>query len=235
MSHTSQRRGLDPGRPGEEIIVLAMVPSRYEDVKVIKSAMAELAMKMLEHEPDYWMSKNFTEIRVPQLGPAQGAVEWLHDMRPEATERLLMRGVAYLSTVVTAIYTDVKKVEALLNDIKGEWLENNRKQGLPVSIVLSGLFDDIQRVCGRTGLKQHTYLQTIGAFGRTERLPSKPRMELVTMCGHGLISQNRVEDLARRVSKGEMTPRQAAENITRPCVCGIVNRDRAERIFKKTS
>ncbi|MBW1683530.1 MAG: hypothetical protein JRS35_00555 [Deltaproteobacteria bacterium] len=45
MSHTSQRRGLDPEDPGREIIVLAMVPSEYWDAEGAGVALRELARR----------------------------------------------------------------------------------------------------------------------------------------------------------------------------------------------
>ncbi len=233
MSHTSQRRGLAPSRPGQELIVLAMVPGKDKDKEGIRTAMSELARKMLMHDPHDWLSRNFTEIRIPQLGAAQGLVEWLYRRWPETTRRLLMRLVARRSTVVTAIYTDPENVVGLLKECKGEWLTANRQEGYPISIVLSGLFDDIHRCCRESGLREHTYLHSLGFFGRTQGLPPEGELELITMCGHGLIAPNRVKDLVRRIRQGESTPREAVEEIARPCVCGIVNRKRAEEIFSR--
>ena len=233
MSHTSQRRGLDPARPGQELIVLAMVPTKYKDMNGIGAAMSELAVKMLEHGPHNWLSKNFTDIAVPQLGPAQGPIEWMHGHWPEPTARLLMKLVGRLSSVVTAIYTDPAKVAALIEDIKGDWLTRNREKGYPISIVLSGLFDDVHACCQTTGLTEHTYLESLGFFGKIEDLPGPDELAVMTMCGHGLIARNRVKQLVEWIQTGEMTPEQASEDVAKPCVCGIVNRDRAREIFAR--
>jgi len=235
MSHTSQRRGLDPSRPGRELIVLAMIPSKFKDKGGIRTAMSELALKMLAHHPHNWLTRNFTEITIPKLGAAQGLVEWLHKYWPEATERLLMRLVAQRSTVITAIYTDSRNVVDLIKEIKGEWLATNQQKGYPISIVLSGLFDDIHRCCQQSGLREHTYLHSLGFFGRTQALPSEGELELITMCGHGLIAPSRVQHLIKKIRKGQITLGEAAEDIARPCVCGIVNRKRAEEIFNRLS
>ena len=89
-------------------------------------------------------------------------IEWMHEQRPEATRRLLMRGIGRFSSVVTAIYTDVEDVVALVADLKRDWLAENEERGLPISIVLSGLFDDIRECCRRTGSQEHTYLHSLG-------------------------------------------------------------------------
>lgn len=233
MSHTSQRRGLSPDRPGREMIVLAMIPARCRDMEGIGSAMSELALKMLDHGPANWLSRNFTEITVPDLGPAQGPVEWMHRRWPETTQRLLMQGVGHLSSVVTALYTDRSRVVSLISDLKGDWLQRNRERGYPISIVLSGLFDDVDECCRMTHTSGHTWLHSLGFFGSVENLPGEVELEIMTMCGHGLIASGRVRKLVEGIKKGELTPEQAARDVAKPCVCGIVNEERAREAFEK--
>jgi len=233
MSHTTQRRGLDPNHPGKEIIVLAMIPSQYKDVSGIGGAMSELATKMLEHGPNNWLSRNFTEIKVPNLGPAQGPVHWMHKYWPDATSRLLMRVVGHLSSVVTALYTDPRKVVALIEDLRGDWLARNREKGYPISLALSALVSDVHDCCQKTGFKEHTYLHSLGFFGKVHDLPSEEELGLITMCGHGLIATNRVRYLVEKIQRGQTSPQEAAEDIARPCVCGLVNRERAQEIFQR--
>ncbi len=231
MSHTSQRRGLSPDEPGKEMIVLAMLPKSVKDKPGAKTAMSELAGIMMGHDPENWIIKNATEIHVPDLGPAEGLVRRLHKHWPEMTGRLLMRAAGYMSSVITALYTDVDRVEELIKDLKGDWLEKNRTKGLPVSIVLSGLFDDVHECCRNTGATEHTYLHSLGFYGNVEDLPEPGELEIITMCGHGLVAAGRVRDLAARVRAGSMSAREAAEDVAKPCVCGIVNVDRAEEVF----
>jgi hypothetical protein len=231
VSHTSQRRGLDPGDPEREIIVLAMVPGEHRDEPGAGAAMRQVALKMLEHDPENWLSRNFTEITIPKLGAAQPLIEWMHEQRPDATRRLLMRGVGRFSSVVTAVYTDLEDVVSLIADLKRDWLAENQERGLPISIVLSGLFDDVRECCRRTGSREHTYLHSLGFFGKVEKLPSEEELELITMCGHGLISVNRVRNMVEEIQEG-LAPGDAARHIARPCVCGIVNCKRAEKALR---
>ncbi len=233
MSHTSQRRGLKAEHPGEEIIVLAMIPREYKQKVGIESAMSELAEKILAHHPHLWISHNFVELDIPRLGSMQSILRLMHRIRPEATRDLLMLKAAEKSSVITAIYTNPQNVYDLLDDIQGDWLETNRRKGYPISIVLSGLFDDVHKCCKHTGRREHTYLHSLGFFGQTGGLPGESELELVTMCGHGLISINRVRDLVGKIQRKALTPKEAAEDIARPCVCGIVNRDRAEKILRR--
>jgi hypothetical protein len=215
------------------MIVLAMIPGEYTDEGGIRSAMRELALKMLAHNPHNWLSRNYTEIAIPQLRPVHGALGWLHGHWPEAIERLLLGAVATRAPVITAVYTEMEDVVNLIDDLKGGWLQNNRKNGYPISIVLSGLFDDVHRCCQRTGSREHTYLHSLGYFGKTEGLPSEDELEIITMCGHGMIAAKRVRWLVKGIRAGETTPAEAAENVARPCLCGIVNRKRAGEVFQR--
>jgi hypothetical protein len=233
VSHTSQRRGLDPAHPGKEIIVLAMVPAQHKEMDGIEDAMSELGLKMLEHGPVNWISRNFTEIRIPQLEAAGPLIAGLSRFSPKRAENLIMSRVAQMSSVITAVYTDTSKVESLIKDLKGDWLAKNKEKGYPISIVLSGLIDDLHECCQRTELTEHTYLHSLGFFGRVRDLPSEDELALITMCGHGLIAANRVRNLAKRIRDGELTPQEAAHDIAKPCVCGIVNEERAEEIFRR--
>jgi hypothetical protein len=233
MSHTTQRRGLDRSTKQKEIIVLAMLPTAYKKKSGARSAMKAVALKMLEYGPDNWLSRNFTDVTIPNLGKAQGLVMWMNRYWPDSAKRLLMTLVGYLSSVITAVYTDPKKVERLLADLKGSWLAGNREKEIPISIVLSGIEGDIHSCCRKNGLTEHTYLHSIGFYGRVKDLPTGDELSLVTMCGHGMVAVNYIRDLTGKIRGGEISAKDAAELLARPCVCGIVNRERAEEIFKK--
>jgi hypothetical protein len=199
MTHTSQRRGLDPSRPGEELIVLAITPSATRSREGIREAVNELAAKMLEHGRDHW----------PQ---------WTVD-------RLAAIPNGSFPGTLAVAFTDVKRVENLLNDLKQEWLPRNREKGYPISIVLTGLTDDAHTICEKTGFKENTYLHSLGFFGRTEGLPSEDEMCLITMCGHGLIARNRIKDLLGSIRSGELTPEQSAADIALPTFARLTNRE----------
>jgi hypothetical protein len=215
------------------MVVLAMIPNEATDQDGIRSAMREVGLKMLAHNPSNWLSRNYTEIGIPPLRPVQGPLRWLQQRWPEPVARLLIRAVATRSPVITAVYTDLEDVINLIDELKGEWLESNREDGYPISIVLSGLFHDIHQCCQRTGSREHTYLHSLGFFGKTKELPPQNELEIITMCGHGMIAVNRVHWLLKGIRAGEITPAEAAENVARPCLCGIVNRARAEEVFQR--
>jgi len=208
MTHTSQRRGLDPHRPGEEVIVLAMIAREYQGLDGIQKAMNELAAKMLEHGRDHWP-------------------KWTVD-------RLERAATGQPPSPLVAVFTETRRVENLFEDLKKKWLPRNREKGYPISLVITALFDDTRGLCQKEGFKEHTYLHSLGPFGkRAPQLPSGDELSLITMCGHGLIAKNRVRKLVESIRKGEVTPAQAAEDIARPCECGIGNKKRAQELFAR--
>ncbi len=231
MSHTSQRRGLNASDDIRELIVLAFVPPQYEELDGIAGAMKDLARTLLKYNPDNWISRNCTEIDIPDLGRLQPPIEWIAAKWPQRAEKLLMTVVGYASSVITAVYNDTRVVSALLKELKGDWYRQNSENGYPISIVLSGLPDHVNDCCRTNQLKPHTYLQSLGYFGKVKDLPSELELSLITMCGHGLISVNRIRYLAAEIRNQRISAREAAFDIAAPCVCGTVNLARAESIF----
>ena len=99
-----------------------------------------------------------------------------------------------------------------------------------ISVVVSGLFDRVRECCQEVGLTPHTVNQSLGRWGRTEKLPDDARLELNTMCGHGMVALGLIDETIEQVKKGEMTPEQAGKRLFKPCQCGIFNTHRAARI-----
>jgi hypothetical protein len=52
--------------------------------------------------------------------------------------------------------------------------------------------------------------------------------EIITMCGHGLISRHLVEHLLTEIRNNRMTIEIAATELAKPCLCGIFNPKRGE-------
>jgi hypothetical protein len=125
--------------------------------------------------------------------------------------------------VVHGVFNDPDKVVAALKQLKAE--------DLGLSVVVSGLFDKVRECCKKAGLTSHTVNNTLGRWGRTDRLPSPDILELNTMCGHGMVTVNLIEDTAAKVKNGDMTAEQGAERLFKPCMCGIFNADRAAKLL----
>ncbi len=126
--------------------------------------------------------------------------------------------------VVQAVFNDPNKVVAALSELKAE--------DLGMSVVVSGLFDSVRECCHKAGLEPHTVNNSLGRWGRTDRLPSQDVLELNTMCGHGMVTVKLIEDTAEKVKKGKLTPEQGAEQLFKPCMCGIFNPSRATELLR---
>lgn len=125
--------------------------------------------------------------------------------------------------VVHGVFNDPDKMVAALKQLKAE--------DLGLSVVVSGLFEKVRECCGKAGLTPHTVNNTLGRWGKTDRLPSQAVLEVNTMCGHGMVTVKLIEDTAAKVKSGEMTAEQGAERLFKPCMCGIFNADRAARLL----
>ncbi|BCV24856.1 hypothetical protein [Gelria sp. Kuro-4] len=126
---------------------------------------------------------------------------------------------------VRVCFSSKEKVKKLVEFIK------ERDFGL--SVTVSGLVDEIKDITQAVNIQPHSINLSLGIHGKTEALPSPEVLEFVTMCGHGMISASLVERLIADVKAGRRTPRQAAEEMARPCVCGIFNPDRAAKLLQK--
>ena len=58
-------------------------------------------------------------------------------------------------------------------------------------------------------------------------------LEITSMCGHGLIPFNLVRRAADSVRNGTLGIEQAAEQLAKPCNCGIVNTTRAQALIQE--
>ncbi|MDD4591134.1 MAG: hypothetical protein PHG06_12020 [Parabacteroides sp.] len=129
-------------------------------------------------------------------------------------------------------------VEAVFdNEIKAiNALKAIKEADLGLSLVVSGLFEQTRECCRKAGLNMHTVNQSLGIWGRTDKLPEKRGiLELNTMCGHGMVSVSFIEYAVKKIKTGKWTPEKAAENLFKCCVCGIVNTTRAVEILKELS
>lgn len=136
----------------------------------------------------------------------------------------IMPGVAWkISPIITATYSDIETVKKVMKILKEE--------NLGVSIVISGLFSEIQKIATNLDLDLHTVHLSLGIFGKKDLLPSEKILEITTMCGHHCISPQSVEYYVQMIKNGKISVEEAAMKLTRPCVCGIFNLSRAVQIL----
>lgn len=104
---------------------------------------------------------------------------------------------------------------------------------LGISVTISGNREFVEKLCRDKGVKPDSVNFSLDIWGNKEKLPSEETLEMLTMCGHGLISKQLVEETIKQVESGEMSPQKGAIKIGSPCVCGLFNPTRAIQILKR--
>jgi|SRR5680860_246544 len=114
-----------------------------------------------------------------------------------------------------------------------EAIKKLQELDLGMSVTMSGPTEDILEMCNEFNIKPHSINFSLDIWGKKGKLPAEEVLEFLTMCGHGLVSRYLVEETIEKVKQGKMTPQKAAIKIGHPCVCGIYNPERAEKLFEK--
>lgn len=122
-------------------------------------------------------------------------------------------------------FSDREKVKRVLARLKEE--------DLGISIVVSGLIDEVMGMARELELKPHTINLSLGIRGKKKLLPHPEVMEFTTMCGHGLVAASLVEKAIAEMKAGTKTAEDAARMVGIPCICGIVNLKRAAGMLEK--
>ena len=82
-----------------------------------------------------------------------------------------------------------------------------------------------------TGIVEHDY--SVGIRGKLSKLPEDEILEITTMCGHGMVSQHLARKALLDMKRGIFTPLQAAQFLATPCICGVFNPKRAQRLLEE--
>ena len=127
------------------------------------------------------------------------------------------------TSIVQGVFTDLEQAKAALRELK--------QADLGVSIVITGIVDDVHELCLGAGINRHTVEHSLGIHGQLSKLPEDSLLEITTMCGHGMVSHRLVRKVLIDIKNGELTPEQAAEILVTPCVCGIFNPRRAAKLL----
>ena len=99
--------------------------------------------------------------------------------------------------------------------------------------MVSGLFEEVRRAYCDNHLKPHTVNLSLGVFGKTEKLPKEPILEIASMCGHNMISFGLIQKLVTDIEEGWTMPELAAKKIAAGCRCGVFNWERAARVLAR--
>ena len=102
-----------------------------------------------------------------------------------------------------------------------------------LSLVVSGNYKAVFDVGKELGIKPHTVNMSLGIFGNKSLLPKENILSLCTMCGHGMVSKQRIENNIEKLKSGKLTLEKAGEKLASTCTCGIFNPKFANLILKK--
>ncbi len=118
-------------------------------------------------------------------------------------------------------------------DAIGAALAELKEADLGVSVVVSGLIDEVGRCCRDAGLALHTVEHSLGVMGKRERLPNADVVAIGSLCGHGMVSHNLIAKIADLVKARRLTIEAAVAYLAKPCTCGVFNPQRAEEILER--
>jgi pyridoxine 5'-phosphate synthase PdxJ len=138
------------------------------------------------------------------------------------TMEVLKKATAYMGH---AVFKDRETLKACLRELKD--------RDIGVSVVVSGIHEDVDKLSREIGLSPHTVEHSLGTHGNTACLPEEHVLEITTMCGHALVSPNLVVEMAEQIQRGKLTYHEAAVELSRICDCGIFNPGRAEKILRR--
>ncbi len=112
------------------------------------------------------------------------------------------------------------------------YLKELKERNMGKSVVVSGLFDEVNDCLKELNLSPHTVQFSLGTFGKKELLPNKEILEITTMCGHHMISPGLVEKLANDIKNGSISLEEATEVMSEQCVCGVFNKERTCKLME---
>ncbi len=127
---------------------------------------------------------------------------------------------------VLVVFDNMPAVESFLKEIK--------ELDLGLSVNVSCPVEDMYEMSPRIGMVPHSINYAMGFRGDRYRLPDRNVLELSTLCGHGLISNNFAAKMITMVKERRVTPEKAAGYMSKFCVCGAFNTTRAVRILNRT-
>ena len=131
--------------------------------------------------------------------------------------------IANVSKIGHVVFDNKEVVTTVLKELK--------EADLGLSVVVSGIYENVDECIEKAGLKHHTANFSLGIWGRTEKLPSNDILEVTTMCGHALIAPNLVKSMVAEVKAGTKTPEEAAKVLMPQCACGVFNPARTAKLL----
>lgn len=136
--------------------------------------------------------------------------------------------------IVDRLYDDLPMIHGVFSnrdDLVGA-LKEIKAEDIGISVIVTGLVDDVDCCCKESGVKRHSINYSLGVWGNLDKIEDERYLELTTMCGHSMISVNLVKKMIKDIEKGRKTIEEAAAELARPCVCGIFNTEKAKKVLE---
>lgn len=157
---------------------------------------------------------------VVNFGSSHAGRNYLAGLKPAEYAKTLDNSYGIIAT-----FADREAVKGVLTQLK--------EAALGISVVVSGLIDEVKQIAYDAGLRPHTALLSLGIYGKRALLPEDDVLKITTMCGHSLVSASLAREVIGEVKKGKLTPEQGALRLSRPCPCGIFNTKRCAELLEK--
>ena len=203
MSHTHHRSGNDESLRYDYVFV--SLPAKGINREGSGPKMCEIAKIFSKHNPNN-----------------SALDKWEGKMTPDATSEMFKDKQSYSAH---AVLTSDEDLVACLKELKeADW---------GISVVVSGLFGHVHECCRKAGVEPHTVNTSLGVWGNTSLLPEQGVRDISTMCGHGMITFGVIKDCVEKIKAGKLDAQAAAERVRPLCTCGILNIDRAVKIFNE--
>jgi hypothetical protein len=158
--------------------------------------------------------------RVVNFGSSHSGKSYLAGLEPAEYARTLDHSYG-----IIASFADGEAVKGILRRLK--------EAELGISVVVSGLIDEVTRIAREVGLKPHTATLSLGIYGKRAVLPEPEVLEITTMCGHSLVGSALARKVLGKVRQGKLSAKQGALLLSRPCPCGIFNTERCAELLDK--
>src|SRR5574342_635048 len=142
--------------------------------------------------------------QVNNFGSSHSGKSYVAGLKPD--EYALTLDKAY---GVAACFSEKEAIRSILAKLKAA--------NTGISIVISGLIEEIVRIARELDLKPHTAFLSLGIHGKKAALPEDRVLEMTTMCGHGQVATRLARAVIRRVKAGKMTPEAGARLLAQPC------------------
>ena len=208
MSHTLHRiAGSDISN--EDYVILVMAASGYNKDETVPAKYKTLFEIFEKHNP-----ANFGSTRTGRLTdtPVEEMFDALDNLYPNLP-------------IIHAVFSTREDLVEVLKEIK--------EVDLGLSVIVSGLVDATDCCIKEAGLKRHSINYSLGVWGKAALLPDEKILQISSMCGHAMISFNLVQKVIDDIKAGKTTPEKAAITLSKPCVCGVFNPQRARLLLEE--